>query len=592
MGLLLLKNRICIYGENGVGKTNFLESLVTSNYHRIQKTFSERVVELTLHIELDKESDLYKVLKNSQLEVTCIVENDRYSYKIKKINGIDTFLNEIEYSLKTNEIEFKQKISEYLNMLEEFKKLRDKVYSSDYYSPKFHNDFFDFNNSKMDKIDGLINGLEGFLNRDKNFEINREDLTFPQFDYWFRHNIYIFTDTYISLDRYNDFKERYKDCTLELHGLEIDFDSIDKKVEQVNRNYKEIIEIINSYLDRYKSTYTEDKRETIHDILKQVNYVTNELNKLITKYVNDFKYFPNHLEKYGMHNNNFNKEEYITILSILGVDIPKESDYKLISDGEKWMMQFATEMSTYQDCLVLIDEPGVFLNPALQKNVLKVFDYLELKGCQIIYTTHSHFLLDFSPNNICLKLTDSSNPNFEKLIINKNYSIDNIQLGEILMLSTKQIILVEGICDKKLIGSIMTKNLGLNTSNIVIYDCNGDGIIPILDFCITSNIDFKAIIDNDKYDELVKIIGSNRLDGNKKRIKLVGLKDKKNKIEDLLSNKDEKLLCLPSKKECHNGEMHLDHEKIKRAFKQGKHMGLSKKLINGITQILKDLQII
>lgn len=585
-------NRICIYGENGVGKTNFLESLVTTSYHKIQKQFAHRVVELTLDIELDKETDLYKTIKNHLLKVICLVENDRYDYEIISISGVDTFIDEIEENLRTNESIFRTKITEYLNMLEEFKKLRDKVFDAEYYNPKFHNDFFNFDNRKKEQVNELIEGLESFLSKDKNFEINRTDLTFPQFDYWYRHNIHIFTDTYISLDRYSEFKERYQDCTLELHGLEIDFEGIDKKVEQVNRSYKEVIAIINSYLERYKSTYTEDTAENIYDILNQVNFVRNEINKIITGYANSFKYLPNNLEKYGMHHTKKNEEEYETILSIIGISFNDEQDYRTLSDGEKWIMQFATEISTFENCLVLIDEPAVFLNPALQKNVLNVFNYLELKGCQIIYTTHSHFMLDFSQKVNTLKLTNQNKPKFDKLVINDNYLIDSVQLGELLMLSTKQIVLVEGICDKVLFEMTLQKILNVNLNNTEIFDCNGDGIIPILDFCIKSNIGFKAIIDNDKYDDVVKIVGEDRLGRVSERVRFVGNRNSKGKLEDLLLEDDKSIFCLPSTKKHHKGEMHLDHGKIKDAFETGKFKSISKRFVNEVEMIFEDLQII
>lgn len=585
-------NQICIYGENGVGKTNFLESLVTTSYHKIQKEFSKRIVELTLDIELDEKSDLYKVLKNHKLGVTCIVEDDRYAYEIKTIKGVDEFVNEIEENLKVNESIFREKITEYLNMLDEFKNLRDKVFDAEYYNPKFHNDFFNFDKHKKEQLNELIEGLESFLIKDRNFEINRTDLTFPQFDYWYRHNIHIFTDTYISLERYNEFKERYKDCTLDLHGLEIDFDSIDKKVQQANKSYKEVMAIINSHLERYRSTYTEDTAESIYDILNQVNFVRNEINKIITTYVNSFKYLPNNLEKYGMHHSRTNNEEYETILSIVGVSFDEKQEYRTLSDGEKWIKQFVSEISTFENCLVLIDEPAVFLNPALQKNILNVFDYLELKGCQIMYTTHSHFLLDFSQKINTLKLTNPHKPKFDKLVINDNYLIDNVQLGELLMLSTKQIVLVEGICDKVLFEKILQKMLVINLSNIAIFDCNGDGIIPILDFCITSNIDFKAIIDNDKHEDIIQVIGEERLDKISKRVKFVGSKNSKGKLEDLLTVTDKEILCLPSPKKHHNKELHLDHGMIKDAFNSELFKSVSKRLVDEVERIFKDLQII
>lgn len=582
---------ICIFGENGVGKTNLLESLAM-NFHQNKKSITDRNIEFTLSINLKDYSSISSILNVDLITVTCLIENDRYSSDILAIEGIDEFTQSIQDKLDEKEMEFRSKIKDYLNMLEEFKKLRDKIYSSEYYYPKFHNDFFDFNNSKKEVVSELITGLEGFLNQNNNFLINKKDLTFPQFDYWFRHNIYSFNDTYISEDRYQEFKDRFKESTLELNGLEIDFESIDKKVTQVNNDYNDIIRIINTYTNRYKSTYTETTRDTIHDILSEVTYIRNELKKIINKYLNQIKYIPNYLDKYANRPDKIEEEEYETILSIIGADIALNTDPRNLSDGEKWIQIFVGNLSNAKNCLILVDEPGIYLNPALQTNIIKVFNYLTMNGCQIIYTTHSHFLLDFHLTTSNMMMVNSKKPRLEILEVGENYSIDNVQMGEILMLSTKQIVLVEGICDELLFENVMKYNLNMKNPNVYFYQCDGDGILPVIDFCITANIDFKSIIDNDKYDKLIKLIGKDRYERNKNRIYFVGEKTQKNKLEDLLTKSDEKLLSRPSKTKWHDGELHINRDKLVKVFKEGNQNLLSDKLVRNIKEVLIKLQII
>ena len=52
-----------------------------------------------------------------------------------------------------------------------------------------------------------------------------------------------------------------------------------------------------------------------------------------------------------------------------------------------------TNSSDIENYIILIDEPGVYLHVNAQKEVLTLFEDLAAKNNQIIYTTHSPFMI-------------------------------------------------------------------------------------------------------------------------------------------------------------------------------------------------------
>lgn len=74
------------------------------------------------------------------------------------------------------------------------------------------------------------------------------------------------------------------------------------------------------------------------------------------------------------------------------------------SNGLKWYLNLfidvvANNLPSHQ-VVYLFDEPGISLHVNAQKELLKLFSDLESKGNQVIYTTHSPYMLDTENNGI------------------------------------------------------------------------------------------------------------------------------------------------------------------------------------------------
>lgn len=73
-------------------------------------------------------------------------------------------------------------------------------------------------------------------------------------------------------------------------------------------------------------------------------------------------------------------------------------DFEARSRGFKWYLSFFLKYRAYsdgelKDCLFLLDEPGLFLHPRGQKDLMNFFEVLGNFN-QIVYTTHSPFMIN------------------------------------------------------------------------------------------------------------------------------------------------------------------------------------------------------
>lgn len=76
-------------------------------------------------------------------------------------------------------------------------------------------------------------------------------------------------------------------------------------------------------------------------------------------------------------------------------------DYSERSNGLKWYTNIFIQLlfnnkSRFSNNVILLDEPGVFLHPLAQKELVSLFNELSTKGNQIIYTTHSPFMINYN----------------------------------------------------------------------------------------------------------------------------------------------------------------------------------------------------
>ncbi len=103
--------------------------------------------------------------------------------------------------------------------------------------------------------------------------------------------------------------------------------------------------------------------------------------------------------------------------------------------GFRWYLSFYVNFiaQTFDgranDYIFLIDEPGIHLHPAGQKDLIKVLEDLALKN-QVIYTTHSPFLINRQhPERVLLVIKDNSGTKIDSKAFRDNWKPLRKQVG-------------------------------------------------------------------------------------------------------------------------------------------------------------------
>lgn len=182
------------------------------------------------------------------------------------------------------------------------------------------------------------------------------------------------------------------------------------------------------------------------------------------------------------------------------------------SQGFQWFLAFyllINGKNCEKNSLILIDEPGLYLHAKAQDDILKYFEN-KIEN-QIIYTTHSPFLMDESNmHRVRLAINDRDN-NLGTQIVDKYYALNDYDTITPLITAigyniskspigfgTGLNIITEGISDRYYLLAFM-KLLGKETSNIHIIPSIGVGQIwYLVSIALGWNLNFKVLIDTDK----------------------------------------------------------------------------------------------
>jgi len=119
--------------------------------------------------------------------------------------------------------------------------------------------------------------------------------------------------------------------------------------------------------------------------------------------------------------------------------------------GFRWYLSFYVNFlaQTFEgqanEYIFLIDEPGIHLHPAGQKDLVKVLEDLALKN-QIIYTTHSPFMINREyPERVALVMKDKNGTKIDQMCYRENWKpLRNeigLKVGDLFFFSDSSLIL-------------------------------------------------------------------------------------------------------------------------------------------------------
>lgn len=415
-----------------------------------------------------------------------------------------------------------------------------------------------------------------------------------------------------SIKKYNAILEKLNKINEEIFVLPVGIDVFLKKLKQTgNEKFVEFCELLkelenrleNIYCDfpkfifltsgSLKTTYSiaeydkeieEEETSILYQFLELVKINPSELKNIMES--KDNSYIMNkQIEYNGLIRENFAKkfnafysQEIIEMQVMISFNclnfLIKTNgaylDYSERSNGLKWYTNIFIQLlfnskSKFSNNIILLDEPGVFLHPLAQKELASLFNDLSTKGNQIIYTTHSPFMINYNEfHNIRAVEKDDNGfsliynkiTEFPRKSKNKTETITplinaigyNMSLAIGPNCSNKNII-VEGITDYFYLNSyIMQKDM---KNYNIIASVGADNIPAISSILYGWGCDFIVLLDQDTKGRSVydKIKDTNQPYFDKLVFADAKPYDKNQKfeIEDIFDEDDQKNLGITSK---------------------------------------------
>jgi len=246
--------------------------------------------------------------------------------------------------------------------------------------------------------------------------------------------------------------------------------------------------------------------EDISDVRNFENEINFKLKEFFTDKFNEF---------YNQENISLEMAIHSGELIIMVDTTNRYLDYDERSNGLKWYINAFIQLlylNKYNNSIILMDEPGVYLHANAQKELIDLFDEITKKETQIIYTTHSPFMINLKClqnirtviknedgySSIYNKITTipTKSPSTFDTITPLAYSMGldiNYNLGPNL---EKTNIIVEGITDYFYLHGYYKQNKIKNIPNII-PATGADNVIAIASILFGWGCDFKILLDQD-----------------------------------------------------------------------------------------------
>lgn len=197
----------------------------------------------------------------------------------------------------------------------------------------------------------------------------------------------------------------------------------------------------------------------------------------------------------------------------------KSMEFSERSNGLKWYFNSFIKMSysnlSENNIVYLLDEPGVFLHVNAQKELLSFFKDLSSKGNQIIYTTHSPYMID-QENMGEIRLVAKEKNLYTSISNNYNSFPVNTELGTQETLAPllyaigldlkynigpdkgKINIVVEGISDYYYLNTYIKLKNKKDNNIYIIPSVGASQINKVVSILIGWGYDYRVLLDNDK----------------------------------------------------------------------------------------------
>lgn len=324
-------------------------------------------------------------------------------------------------------------------------------------------------------------------------------------------------------------------------GNQIEFENIEKLVKIIEEKFKEQKEFIDDINNKnifsdfvyfssfddmlpdeidYLELEKEEYRKNNKGFINLLNYLNISVEEFVKRMNEDVRNVQNYLRNLstkmtGNFSDIYTQETIELSLQkdgskiVINIFDKNDKDYSKKpsqrSQGFQWFLAFYLVLNSKKckdNTILLIDEPGLFLHAKAQEDIL---NYFETKiHNQIIYTTHSPFLIDVNNmHRVRLAINNRDDNNGTK-IINKYYAVSDFDtitplitaIGYNIAKNPLEFghglnIITEGITDRYYLLSFI-KLLNIKNTNIHIIPSKGVSQIHYLvSIALGWGIDFK-----------------------------------------------------------------------------------------------------
>lgn len=157
----------------------------------------------------------------------------------------------------------------------------------------------------------------------------------------------------------------------------------------------------------------------------------------------------------------FNADGHYFRIFVSDAERPEKIELESRSKGLQWFFSFflvflAESKDNHENCILLLDEPGLSLHPNAQMDLIKFFNRLS-ESNQLIYTTHLPFLVDhnnldkvkavYTEKGLTKASNDISKADKEKKAIQPVNAAIGITASQSLLVGC-DIVIVEGVSDQ------------------------------------------------------------------------------------------------------------------------------------------------
>lgn len=185
------------------------------------------------------------------------------------------------------------------------------------------------------------------------------------------------------------------------------------------------------------------------------------------------------------------------------------------SRGFQWYLSFYLELKAQskknsQGLVILFDEPGLYLHATAQSDIKSLFEELARGACQIVYTTHSPYLIDVDKlNRLRLVINDVKDGTLVEKVTSdrlKGKKLDSLKpiidamgmdVANYLTPISRKNVIVEGISDFYYFCAF--KKLLRRTDDYSFIPSQGaQNSHLVMELCMGWNIDWQLVFDDDK----------------------------------------------------------------------------------------------